>query len=278
MKRQNRPKQAFTLVELLVVITMLAMLAATMLPALASTKRNTQKITCINNLKQVGIAFRTWEASNSGHYPMAVSYAAGGANEYLSHSSGNGSSANSGGGTSAGAAYLPQMAFLVMTNELASTKLVYCPADAIHTAATNFTYQNFAGINAAPASGPITTSQTSLSGCSYFVGADATEADPQSILAGDCNIGNSGTAGNAPASYRFGITPPTFTSFAQAISPTAFSSSAGAWAWTAYDLHQKTGNLLIADGSVQSTSISGLKMCLANATNTVTGPVVNFIW
>jgi len=66
---------------------------------------------------------------------------------------------------------------------------------------------------------------------------------------------------------------------AQAITFTAFSPTAnGEWAWTANDLHQKTGNLLLADGSVQSCTVSGLKVYLNNATNPVTGPVVNFIW
>ncbi len=58
--------------------------------------------------------------------------------------------------------------------------------------------------------------------------------------------------------------------------PVAFSTAA-AWAWTAYDLHQKTGNLLIADGSVQSTTIIGLHTFMQNATNSIEGPCWNFL-
>jgi len=286
MKRPKNPKQAFTLIELVVVIAILALLAATMLPALAVSKRSVQKVSCVNNLKQMGIALRIWEGNHGGRYPMAVSYAAGGASEYMSHSSGSGTTANSGGGTLGSAAYLPQMAFMVMSNELASTKIVYCPADNIHTPATNFTYQNFVGGNiTVPTVGPIFTPQTFLSGCSYFIGADATEADPQSIISGDCNIGNTGTTGNTPASWRIGATSffayasPSYANFAQAITSTAFSPTAtGEWAWTANDLHQKTGNLLIGDGSVQSATVTGLKLYLNGATNSVIGPVVNFVW
>jgi len=280
MKRQKNQNKAFTFIELLVVIAILAVLAATMLPALASSKTKAQKITCFSNLKQVGVALRIWEGNHSSRYPMALSYAAGGANEYLSHSTGNGFTANSGGGTLGSAAYLPQMVFMVMSNELASTRIVYCPADTIHTAATNFTYPNFVGGNITPpVSGPITTAQQYPSGCSYFIGADATENDPQSIISGDCNIGNTGTVGNNPASGRIAANSPTAANGAQAITSIAFSPTAvGGWSWTANDLHQKTGNLLLADGSVQLTTISGLKTYLSNATNTVAGPVVNFIW
>src|ERR1017187_8674452 len=75
--------KAFTLIELLVVVMIIAVLAAMLLPALAATRGNSQKITCINNLKQIGLAFRTWEASHGSRFPQAVTWSSGGANEYL---------------------------------------------------------------------------------------------------------------------------------------------------------------------------------------------------
>jgi prepilin-type N-terminal cleavage/methylation domain-containing protein len=63
MPRQQR---AFTLIELLVVVAVIAVLASILLPALASAKRTAQKAVCINNLKQVQLAWMLYPEDNSG--------------------------------------------------------------------------------------------------------------------------------------------------------------------------------------------------------------------
>src|SRR6202050_2829638 len=75
---RNRKIGAFPIIELLVVIAITAILASMLLPALARAKQKAQRISCINNMKQVGIAYRIWSNDNGDRFPAQQTEALGG--------------------------------------------------------------------------------------------------------------------------------------------------------------------------------------------------------
>jgi prepilin-type N-terminal cleavage/methylation domain-containing protein len=271
MKNQKN-KLAFTLIELLVVIAIIAILAAMLLPALAAAKKKAQKISCTNQLKQVATAFKVWEGDNGDKFPMGVSTSSGGAKEYVTRATGAGTS-------TAANTYNPGMEFDVMSNELSTAKILYCPSDSRGGQySTNWSYGSLMAVaNATSAAG--LSAATSIS---YFINGDAAnDSDPQMVLSGDYNIGNNGaTSSSSAAGFRFGASATANTAtgcnVAYQCVASAFSGNPW-WAWTVNDAHQKLGNLIINDGSVQSATISGLHTYLQNGTNSVPTPTFNFM-
>jgi prepilin-type N-terminal cleavage/methylation domain-containing protein len=238
MKRILKQNKAFTLIELLVVIAIIAILAALLLPALAAAKRKAQRINCISNLKQVGIAFRLWEGDNGDKYPMAVSTTYNGAKEKVYSAS-----------STPGAAYGLTNVFVVMSNELSTPKILVCPSDSTRNYTTNFAN--------------LVDNKNNMS---YFVCGDAAETYPQMILDGDRNIGIV-TIQNSPATTTNSLT-----------TPANFQWTGLWWAWTAVDMHLRVGNIGMADGSAQQTTVAGLQTALYSATNgaSTTTPYYNF--
>jgi len=148
-----RLNKAFTLIELLLVIVVLAMVALLMLLYFSHRVARAPKINCANNLRQVGLAFRVWALDHNEKYPMQVSITNHGSLEFVD-------------GGAASSHYRP------LSNELYSPKLLICPADPGRKAATTF--------------GDGFDDQH----LSYFVGVDATPTNPQMFLTGDRNLTN----------------------------------------------------------------------------------------
>jgi prepilin-type processing-associated H-X9-DG protein len=162
LPRLHRRAAAFTLVELLVIIGIIAILAALLLPALLGGKLRAQRIWCVGNLRQTGIAFQNFAHDHAGKFPMAVPVSDGGSLEFAE----NGLLVN-------GNFYFGFRHFQSLGGYLDSPKVLVCPTDT-RLAATNFATLQNANI-------------------SYFVGVDAEYSKPASILAGDGNLATTRT-------------------------------------------------------------------------------------
>ena len=234
MKKLRNQIRAFTLIELLVVIAIIAILAAMLLPALAAAKKKAQRINCTNNLKQVGLAFRQWAMDNGDQYPMKVTGRGGIAPNPVPDL----------GGASLCVGVPAQTwgLFNVLSNELNTPKVLYCTAefDALKQVASVFA-QTTSVANQVPFNG-----NTNLS---YFVGVDCQESYPQMFLAGDHNLGN----GNPPTGVFKGCQ--------------SLGTNNTTIGWMD-NMHQKQGNVLLADGSVQGFSRAKLQEALRNTGDT----------
>lgn len=144
--------RAFTLLELVLVVAIITILVSLLLPSFAKAKMRADRVKCVNNLKQIGIAFHLFANDHRGHLPMEISIRDGGTLEYVS----------------GGNAFKH---FQALSNELVNPKLLNCPVDPRPVAKTWSDLRN--------------------SDVSYFLALDAKLNNSQSLIAGDRNISQS---------------------------------------------------------------------------------------
>ena len=120
----------------------LVILPALLLPALSRAKSRAERISCANNMKQIGLSFRVWAIDHNGNFPFNMSTNNGGTLELCLPGS---------DGFDRNAAFH----FQVMSNELSTPKILVCPSDTKKQPALNFeslqpvsvSYQVFSGTN-----------------------------------------------------------------------------------------------------------------------------------
>ena len=233
-------RRGFTLIEFMVIVAVFAVAALMVLPALRPPRINrAPRISCINNLKQVDLAYRQWAIDNNDNFPMEVSVTNGGAMEAAL--TGN-----------------VALVFQVMSNELNTPKILLCPADERRTWATTFE-------QTVPAHGSKGQIQfLSNSNVNYFVGLNPNETAPEMILSGDDNWLVGGKAGGDGVAIKGAPVKPGVVSL--------WTNTPVAWSEAR---HKKQGNVGLADGSVRVFSSSRLAEALRNsgvATNRLVFP------
>jgi prepilin-type processing-associated H-X9-DG protein len=196
MKTSFKKRSGLTLIEILVIIAILVILAGLLLPILARPHRRSSHLSCVNNLKQVGLSFRIYAGDNNDKYPMNISTN----DEPLVNE-----------------ATQVYQYLQLLQNELGTPKILVCSLDKKRNVANSFT-------------------NLSNSNISYFIGLDAHETFPQSMLSGDRNITN----GFPPRDNILDLTTNQMVGFTD-------------------EIHKERGNIALGDGSVQQVSSARLR-------------------
>lgn len=215
-RASNQTNRALTRIEVLAIVTVASLLFCLGVAWLIQARQRSGSICCNCNLKQIGLSFRVWEGDHDNKYPMQTSVTNGGTMELA-----NGSTA--------------WINFAVISNELATPKVLICPADVTRFYATNF------------------TTDFNNGKVSYFVSLDASSDQPEMFLSGDENFAVDGVpikSGLLELSTNISVT------------------------WTTAR-HKFIGNIGLADGSVQQITTTNLQQAIQStgvATNRLAIP------
>lgn len=145
-----RPSEsAFSRFDLGATVAVVGLLSFLVISSHTDAQVTDHTVACMNNLKQVYLAFKTFSIDYEQRFPMAVSAKDGGSREFVA----------------GGNAFRH---FQVLSNELSNPNVLLCPADNRKPA---FNFAKLADTNV-----------------SYFVGVDANPKRPSMLMAGDRNL------------------------------------------------------------------------------------------
>jgi competence protein ComGC len=212
--------EAFTRIELILVIWVILFVFVLLLALIPATRRVTARaprITCVNNLKQIGLAYHLWANDHHDRFPASESVTNGGWREVLAN---------------ADQGFLCWTNYSIMAEELGQLpKILVCPSDERKPADT---FSNL-------------VSDTNLS---YFVGVSADDNQPESLLGGDRNLG-----GGTKPDRGYGFSPKSGKGNDVAIQ-TNSQAGPICWSLKIHSLGNAAGagNIMLADGNVQQVT------------------------
>jgi len=221
--------RAVTRFELLVVVGVLALLTTVVLPGVANTNYRYGRLACLNNLRQIGVAFHAWGNDHGDFLPLRTSWKYGGLGKAPP------------GELAPYRAVYAWYNFAFLSNQLVSPRILTCPSDAVNvpyqvsTWSALWVYQSWS--------------------VSYGISPEATPSKPQAIVSTDRNIQASGL-GNCSAGLT-GIWSANF-SPQNGVDPKVMWTNA---------LHYPMGNVLLNDGRVVETTTAGLRSYLGSPEN-----------
>ena len=216
-------ESALTRLEVLAVMGVLALLVSVALPALATSAARAGRISCVNNLRQIGRAFQIWASDHDGENPWRVP--------------------TSNGGTF-GSALAPNVwfEFSWLSNQLVTPRILVCPGDSPKV-------QRMADNWGAGANGGFINTAYRNNSVSYPLWLHTSAVLPQSVLSGDRNLRFSAKGG-------CGLLVVNNTWYLQ-----RGDANVG-WTNSAYVAHGSTGNLLFNDGRVLQCTSADLREAL----------------
>ena len=218
-KTESLSHEAFTRLELAMLVAALALLASMSLPLLANSKIRSEQIACLSNLRQIGHAVHLWANDHGDRTPWVTPLGEGGTRGLTNPLKEN--------------AWF-QMGW--MSNELATPQILVCPSDQ-HFGAPRKMANDFSNLQ-----GGFFNPGFRNNSLSYLIGLHAVLELSRGILSGDRNI-----RWEAQGACALGFS---FVDVMNTGQPSVVWTNA---------IHGVQGNLLFIDGSAEQLSTTGLQ-------------------